>query len=86
MDDLPDRLTYLLRQNFPGAEISFDPVYAPKLGGLIVWQGFDNLEQLARQHQLWSVLRAHLVPDEQLRVTAILTMTPTEMAIMNEEE
>jgi hypothetical protein len=86
MDDLSERLTDQLQQSFPSAEISFDPVYAPKLGGLLVWQGFDNLEQLARQHHLWSVLRAHLSPDEQLRITAILTMTPAEMAIMNEEE
>lgn len=86
MEDLPERLTDLLKRHFPGAEISLDPTYAPKVGGLVVWQGFDDVEQIVRQHQLWDVIRANLSAEEQLRITAILTMTPTEMAIMNEEQ
>lgn len=49
-----------------------------KFSGLVVWKGFEGLDQVDRQRQVWKVLRSQLSRDEQVRITAVLTLTPAE--------
>jgi hypothetical protein len=73
------KLSKLVGGQFPGAKVSLDQAKpAEKVGGMIVWDGFEGMEQVDRQNRLWKVLRANLSRDEQLMITAILTMSPSE--------
>ena len=79
LDTLSRRLKSILAESFPGASLRIErrgPL--KKYGGIIVWQGFEGMEQIDRQRQLWSRLRSALSAEDQLRITAILTMTPAE--------
>jgi hypothetical protein len=51
----------------------------------MVWAGFEGQEQSDRQRRLWQAIRADLPADEQLQVSATLTLTPEEMASAREE-
>jgi len=46
----------------------------------LIWSGFEGREQIERQHEVWKVLRTQLEQVDQLKVAAILTLTPEEMA------
>lgn len=71
------KLFRVLKAEFPKADISLDQP-GTKVSGLIVWQGFEGLEQVDRQSRLWKTLRSSLSRDEQLKISAILTMAPVE--------
>jgi hypothetical protein len=73
------KLSKLLGRHFPSAKISLDQAKpAEKIGGMIIWDGFEGMDQVDRQNRLWKALRANLSPEEQLMITAILTMSATE--------
>jgi acid stress-induced BolA-like protein IbaG/YrbA len=74
---LRKKISKVLRQKFPDARVSLDQP-GERVSGMMVWKGFEGLEQLDRQDRVWKVLRAKLSRDEQLRIAAILTMTPLE--------
>ncbi len=81
MDALIRKLDDTIRAAFAGADVSLEVAPAiSKIGGAVVWDGFEPLGQLDRQRRLWSALRDALSDDEQFQVTAILTLTPTEVA------
>lgn len=79
MEEFIRRLTELLGQHFAQGEIEFEVAGPRRVGGLLVWDGFIGREQIERQRALWRVLREYLTPEEQLQVSAILTLTPEEM-------
>lgn len=80
--DFAERVTNLLRRHFQGARTEVDFAYgAERASGYIVWDGFDDMEPIDRQHMLFDVLRGELREDVQ-RVSIILTYTPDEYNIM----
>lgn len=85
MEEFIRKITGLLARNFPGSEVQFEKASASRIGGLMTWAGFEGQEQAVRQRRLWQVIRASLPAHEQLRVSAILTMTPEEMTSAREE-
>lgn len=84
MEEFIQRLTALLGAEFPGAEFEIEPAGPNRAGGLMTWAGFAGMEQLARQRRVWGVIRQRLGPDEQRRVSMLLTLTPEEMAVARE--
>jgi hypothetical protein len=85
MEELIRRLYELLHAQFANSELTLEQVPGlQRVGGLLAWEGFEGLEQMDRQRHLWQVLRASLPPEDQLRITAILTMTPAELAVTRE--
>jgi len=78
-EPLPRKLKRVLAERFPRARIVLERTTPlNKYSGIITWDGFDGLDQVDRQTALWKVLRANLDKDEQLKITAILTMTSSE--------
>jgi len=71
-------LRQLLRKEFPGAHIKLQ-MYKPdkRLGGRLVWEGFDGQMQIDRQVRLHEVVQA-LPLRERAKVSLILTLTPEE--------
>jgi acid stress-induced BolA-like protein IbaG/YrbA len=85
MEELIAKLRELLAGEFRGAEIELEPAPpAQKVAGFLVWSGFQGMEQLKRQDRLWRVLKKGLSKNEQLQITAILTVTPEEWAVSKE--
>jgi hypothetical protein len=84
MEDFIQKLTKLLDDSFLGAEFEWEPASERRVGGLMIWNGFDGLDQSVRQRSVWKVIRDKLAADEQLRISAILTLTPEEMASARE--
>jgi hypothetical protein len=78
MEEFIQRLTNVLLQRFPDSELELEPAGA-RVGGFLIWDGFEAAEQIERQRQLWRVLRAELSPEDQLKIAAILTLTHGEM-------
>lgn len=85
MENLAWKTQELLRQRFPGCMAQFDwEDSLSKLGGEIIWDGFDGMDMLDRQTLLWSILRERLSDDEQHAFTLIYTFTPAEDLVMAE--
>ncbi len=87
MERIKTALEKWLPQDLPGARVEIDPLRRGfKISGIVVWQGFDGLEPIDRQHTLWNKLRAHLSPEDQLRVTILISLTPAEYAVFREPQ
>ena len=85
MEDFIQKLTALLLAQFPGAQLDIERATpGTKVGGFLIWPGFEGKEQIDRQTNVWDVLRGKLPREEQLRIAAILTMTPQEIAGIQE--
>lgn len=86
MDRLKSKLERIFAEHFPGSTselVKSKP--SMKVGGLLIWKGFQRMEQIDRQRRLSAALREGLSSDDRLRVTTILTFTPAESAVMKEE-
>ena len=58
MEQLIEQLKEILRPAFPGAELELEAtVPGEKVGGFVIWNGFQAMEQIDRQQALWKVLR-----------------------------
>jgi acid stress-induced BolA-like protein IbaG/YrbA len=80
----PQHLAIFLQQNFPGCDPQLERgAPGERIGGYLIWEGFDGMEQIDRQSKLREVLR-QLPRDQQLQVTVILTVTPAEWTVMSE--
>lgn len=85
MEEMIDSIRNELTRAFPGAETELE--YFPdseKVGGYLIWDGFDGLEQIERQRTLALNLRESMGAQYRTKVTTILTVTPAEVAVMRE--
>ena len=79
MEALIDKLQELLGNRFPGCEVNLEWGNSNcKVGGEIIWSGFDGMDQIDRQILLWSVVREALTEEEQAALTLVITFTPAE--------
>ena len=84
MEDLKGRIEELLATSFRGATVELEVPYDDRVGGVLTWEEFDGRPQLQRQKKLWKVLLSKLNRTDQSRITAIMTMSPAEMAAIRE--
>ena len=80
MEKFVRELTDLLRKNFPDCDLEIESVGAGRFGGFIIWNGFEDMEQIDRQREVSKVIKSNLDRAKQSRISALLTMTPEEMA------
>ena len=81
MDKLLRKVKRLLRAGLPGADLDLEvTVPGYKVGGLVIWDGFEGVEPLDRVHRVWDVLDQGLTEDERHGVNVVLTVTPDEIA------
>ncbi len=81
--DLKTKLKRLLESAFVGAEVKLEPAGAGKVGGFLIWKDFVGKDQIDRQRSLRAVVQNGLSAEELLRLSAILTVTPDEVAVMD---
>lgn len=81
------RLKSLLQEIFPGCDADLEHGWTEgRYGGVLVWDGFDDMEPLDRQRLLWKKLREAMPsPADQSLIAPILAMTPSEMAVIRED-
>ena len=89
-----------LRQHFAGAQPALEWVppavsntkdalaWEPpsRVGGFLIWDGFDGINQHERQHQVWEMMRSELSSEALQRVIAVLTLTPLEEKVMLDDD
>lgn len=81
------KLANLLRDHFTDADIHIDPPSRTgRIGGTIVWAGFEGREQLDRQNEVWAIIDKHFSDDEKQRIALIMTLTPDELSTIQDEE
>jgi hypothetical protein len=80
MGNFIQKLKALLQSKFPKCRLELEEVRKDRVGGFLIWSGFAKMEQIERQRKLSSILKKNLSPQEQSQISAILTMTPEEMA------
>jgi len=81
---LTNRLRRVLKRHFDGAEVNSLVPAGPhhRVGGVLVWSGFEGMDGPDRQRALWRTLRERLSPEDLLQVSLIMTVTPTERDTM----
>ena len=78
-----EKLKETLATAFPGSTPELEVVEGVgRIGGFLIWSGFDDMDQLSRQRALSGALRDRLDREQLLGVTTILTLTPDEVAVM----
>lgn len=80
MEQFIQKITSMLKVHFAGCDVEIERVGARRVGGVLIWDGFEAREQIDRQREVWRMLRTHLSPKQQERVSAILTLTEEEAA------
>ena len=77
------RVRDVLNENFSGAQVSVEDYDGEeRVGGYILWDGFDDQEAIDRQLAIFKVLRDKLGAEAQ-RVSLIFAYTPREWEIMS---
>ena len=83
MVQLIDKVTKSLHQAFPGCEAKIEPGSAARrIGGVLIWNGFDGVDQIDRQRMVREALDKAVPGPDRRSVSLILTLTPTEMQVM----
>jgi hypothetical protein len=80
MATLNDKLKRALASRFHGAEVKLTRTGGgTRVGGTLVWNGFQDMAQIDRQVELRRAIDDALSEGEQLQVSFILTVTPAEL-------
>jgi len=53
-----------------------------KIAGALIWDGFTGKDQIDRQRAVRDLVRRELSEEDQRRLSAILTLTTAELAVM----
>ena len=85
MEGLEEKIRDVLTARFPGAELEYEEPYDEKLGGFLIWDGFEEEEIIDRLTQVWDTLRAHFHQDDLRRISFIFAVTPDELLAMRED-
>ena len=86
VDQTKDHARDALVKSFNQAVVRLTSIPASGgVGGFIVWDGFDDLDEKERQDRIWAVLRSELTPAEQMELSAIFALTSQEFQRTQEE-
>lgn len=84
MEELAEEIRALIEGHFEGAQADIEPISEHKVGGTVLWNGFDEQRQSDRQQELWDFLRNNLNPRQQMGIATLLTFTQLEVEEMQE--
>lgn len=84
MEELAEEIRALIEANLKGAQVDVEPVSEYRVGGTVLWDGFDGQRQSDRQRVLWGLLRTHLNAQQQMGLGTLVTFTPQEIEEMQQ--
>ena len=76
MDQFIQRVSDLLKQHFVDGEVDLGPASGDRISGFLIWDGFQEDEQIDRQRAVSCVLRANLDANELLALRRSLPLPP----------
>jgi acid stress-induced BolA-like protein IbaG/YrbA len=86
MEKFIQKLKVVLESSFEEARIELERARPSKrVGGFLIWEKFRGKEQIKRQEKLWKVLRSKFSKEDQHKITTILTLTPEEAAVEQDD-
>lgn len=86
MGNLKEKVERVIGEALPGATTELEDIpLSEKLSGFVIWEEFAGESHRERQRTLWKVLREKLDAEEQLGLSAILTVSPAEIASLKSE-
>jgi len=76
---MKERVQAFLKSRFPGMEFDFGPLDTGgrRLSGVLIWQGFEDLDVAAQQDVIWNALRQEF-GSETVEISTLVTMTPEQ--------
>jgi hypothetical protein len=76
---MKERLQAFLKSRFPRMDFDFGPLDTEgrRLSGVLIWQGFEDLDVAAQQDAVWNALRQEFGP-ETVEISTLVTMTPEQ--------
>jgi len=73
------KLKKVLNATFPSATIELVVVHhGQRVGGRVIWDEFEDMEQFDRQEMLWEMLEYKMASEDMNKVGAMQTLTPSE--------
>jgi len=80
-EGLEERITGALTRGLPGSRVEDLGRATPgsRVGGTLVWDGFEGVDQLTRQRRVPEVLATRLRADDVRQISLILTVTEDEL-------
>jgi hypothetical protein len=85
METLIEKIEVIVSSVFPGCSVELESRDEETIGGFLLWNGFEGIDQYDRQVEVRNLLRKRLSKDEERAVSFIFAFTPYEMANMREE-
>lgn len=83
--ELSEKLRGLLETMFSGSSVELEsPSPKARIGGTIIWNEFIGKDQLERQNMVWEVIDRNFTPNEARHFSLIMTLTPDELAAIQE--
>jgi hypothetical protein len=81
---LRDRVVAVLKQGLKRAGFGVDAIETEPIKGTklfrvtLIAKGFEKIWVTERQDLVWRILNRELTPDQQLRISMVLTLAPSE--------
>ena len=84
--DLKDKIERIVAEHFRDSRTDLEVSFRGRVGGHIITPEFDEIDYDDRRHRVKALLREHLTPEEQLRISTLFFFTPYEYDDPEEEE
>jgi stress-induced morphogen len=78
METLEQKVKNALKLQFKDEEIQFHHEPEERIHGFIISEKFEGLDSEARHEMIWSLLHAHLTPEERQQIIGFIDYTPAE--------
>ena len=86
MGPIEEIVTSLLEGRFPDCVLEIDSGPHEKVGGSVIWRGFEEMDDVDRMRAIREALSRVLSQEERTQVTTIFGFTPTEIEVIREEQ
>ena len=78
MEAFEKKINAILLELFAGHELQLETEPDGRVSGFIISDKFVDMDHLARQRKIWSLLRKKLTKAEQMKILGFVAFTPAE--------
>jgi len=86
METVKERVQKVLRREFSSNEIILQSAGGGMVGGWIISNSFEELNEAERQQKVWKLFNACLNEKDRHRIVGFLTFTPLEKRMAFDED
>lgn len=84
--DLGEKLTKVMQEGLKGSRVELEMGgRTDQVSGVVVWEGFQNMEPIDRQGLIWDLLESGFTEQERDLLGPVLSITPNELAAIRED-